>query len=208
MSLGTEKEIRRWYKIKKMKIKILTIGTAILLLLAAVFIGKFVFGGDEDAWVCQNGEWVKHGNPEVPMPLSGCGEETGAEQFISYTNQELGFSLQIPISWEGKYEVNVLSLDPKASGLDQEGMMSALFDFLPEEGETYMLFRINKVSFLGWERLQEEELFRGRKLTQADETVYYADLSIDNPFVGSDGDRYQELSADVNSILASFRIIE
>jgi hypothetical protein len=28
----------------------------------------------EDLWLCQNNEWVKHGNPSTSKPTSGCGE--------------------------------------------------------------------------------------------------------------------------------------
>ncbi len=33
----------------------------------------------EDAWVCENGEWVRHGNPSADMPESGCGEAAPAD---------------------------------------------------------------------------------------------------------------------------------
>lgn len=42
----------------------------IIVVLSAVFL---FLRGDEDAWLCQNGAWVKHGNPIAPMPTSGCG---------------------------------------------------------------------------------------------------------------------------------------
>ncbi|MFH1822885.1 MAG: GerMN domain-containing protein [Patescibacteria group bacterium] len=50
----------------------------IIIILAIVtftaIIGLRLFT-DEDTWLCDNGEWVKHGNPSAPMPESGCGEE-------------------------------------------------------------------------------------------------------------------------------------
>lgn len=42
-------------------------------LLAAVLVVRFVFGGSEDAWICDNGLWVTHGHPAAPMPAEGCG---------------------------------------------------------------------------------------------------------------------------------------
>lgn len=33
------------------------------------------FSGPEDTWICENGTWIKHGNPETPQPVTGCGEE-------------------------------------------------------------------------------------------------------------------------------------
>jgi len=26
----------------------------------------------EDTWLCQNGTWVKHGNPSAPAPVKPC----------------------------------------------------------------------------------------------------------------------------------------
>ena len=36
-----------------------------------VFIARII--SPEDAWLCQNGQWIKHGQPSVQMPQSGCG---------------------------------------------------------------------------------------------------------------------------------------
>lgn len=48
---------------------------AVITLLAAIFIIRFVIGGPEDNWICVEGVWVKHGNPKAEKPASGCGEE-------------------------------------------------------------------------------------------------------------------------------------
>ena len=29
----------------------------------------------EDTWLCQNGTWIKHGSPSMPMPTTGCGSQ-------------------------------------------------------------------------------------------------------------------------------------
>lgn len=186
-----------------MKKKILTITFAVFFLITAFFILRFILGGNEDIWICRDGQWVKHGNPNSPMPSSGCEQEN--QQTPSYLNQELGFSLEIPASWEGKYEVNVLSLDPRADS-ETGSITSASFDFIPQEGNNHMLFSINKVSSSDWEKLQKEELFRGRKLAETNEAVYYAEYSLDNPFFGINGDTYQEMAADTSPILATFSL--
>ena len=48
--------------------KILLIIIAILLVAAVLLFLR----GDEDSWICSNGQWVKHGNPFKPMPKTGC----------------------------------------------------------------------------------------------------------------------------------------
>ncbi|HOZ37027.1 MAG TPA: DUF2178 domain-containing protein [bacterium] len=47
--------------------------TALVLLLFLVFMAFAlrVFSG-EDNWLCQNGEWVKHGQPDYPAPNVEC----------------------------------------------------------------------------------------------------------------------------------------
>lgn len=51
------------------KTKIAVKALVILFLVLAI---RFILGGSEDSWICQNGVWVKHGNPSTPMPTSLC----------------------------------------------------------------------------------------------------------------------------------------
>lgn len=39
-----------------------------------------VLRGDEDAWFCQNGEWIKHGRPSAPKPSVSCDWLNGGNQ--------------------------------------------------------------------------------------------------------------------------------
>jgi hypothetical protein len=45
---------------------ILTLTAVVLLVL------RFTRGGAEDSWVCDGGQWVKHGNPAETKPTGGC----------------------------------------------------------------------------------------------------------------------------------------
>jgi len=53
------------------KIIITLLGAVVIIL--AVVAGVRFFSG-EDNWICENNQWVKHGNPTAPMPTSGCGD--------------------------------------------------------------------------------------------------------------------------------------
>ncbi|MEK7160486.1 MAG: DUF333 domain-containing protein [Patescibacteria group bacterium] len=53
-----------------------TIGIILIVVGAAAVILRFGLGGDEDTWLCDNSQWVKHGNPSAPTPTSGCGQES------------------------------------------------------------------------------------------------------------------------------------
>jgi hypothetical protein len=45
-----------------------------IIILAFVIITGLRFMSLEDSWICQNGQWIKHGNPSAPVPAAGCGE--------------------------------------------------------------------------------------------------------------------------------------
>src|SRR3990167_8204083 len=59
-----------------MKKSLYIIIAVIILALAVVAFLRFIVGGDEDTWICSNGQWVKHGNPSVAKPTTGCRSET------------------------------------------------------------------------------------------------------------------------------------
>lgn len=54
-----------------MKKNIMIVGTIVILLI----IIRFFFGGPEDSWICNEGEWVKHGNPSYDKPIVACGKK-------------------------------------------------------------------------------------------------------------------------------------
>jgi hypothetical protein len=47
-----------------------------LIVLALIAVVLFILGArflsGEDSWMCNDGQWVKHGNPSLPMPTSEC----------------------------------------------------------------------------------------------------------------------------------------
>ena len=45
----------------------------LIFFIGGLFVARFLFGGSEDVWICENGQWVKHGNPSAPKPVDGCG---------------------------------------------------------------------------------------------------------------------------------------
>ena len=47
----------------------------VIAILVVGFLGVRFFSGLQDTWICQDGEWIKHGNPSVPMPRETCDED-------------------------------------------------------------------------------------------------------------------------------------
>ncbi|MFC1622391.1 Gmad2 immunoglobulin-like domain-containing protein [Patescibacteria group bacterium] len=61
----------------------------IILIIAVVWLCiRFVFGGSEDDWICDNGKWIKHGMPSKPQPTTGCDLEkiTNFEECVKAGN--------------------------------------------------------------------------------------------------------------------------
>ncbi len=131
-----------------MKKQYLIIGAILLAILIVA-----VLRGNEDDWICVNGEWVKHGNPYASKPLSGCGEKNQKDIIVNYP-QPNG-SVGNPLAVEGQARGNwffeavfpVRVLDDKGKELGR-GTMQALSDWMtsdlvPFKGEVN--FRITGV---------------------------------------------------------------
>jgi spore germination protein GerM len=61
-------------------------------ILIILFVGVLVLSlkafSNEDDWICENGQWIKHGNPSAQMPLSGCGEEKNTPMLVYFSNTQ------------------------------------------------------------------------------------------------------------------------
>ena len=44
-----------------------------LMIFAIVLMIVVRFSTGEDVWLCQNGQWIKHGHPRASQPTTGCG---------------------------------------------------------------------------------------------------------------------------------------
>jgi putative hemolysin len=53
------------------------------------------FSTPEDNWLCVNGEWTKHGQPDSPAPTTGCGSKSGLPNPASVHCEEVGGVLEI-----------------------------------------------------------------------------------------------------------------
>ncbi|MDD5710797.1 MAG: hypothetical protein PHV43_01705 [Candidatus Colwellbacteria bacterium] len=62
---------------------------------------RFFLSGPEDTWLCENGEWIKHGNPSASMPEEECEEEgvrndEAVNTWPIYTNESFGITFVYP----------------------------------------------------------------------------------------------------------------
>ena len=57
------------YQEKKQMYALLVV---LIILVAALLLSRFLLGGDEDSWECENGVWIEHGHPSDPKPMYPC----------------------------------------------------------------------------------------------------------------------------------------
>lgn len=57
--------------------KVLFSGLLAVVALACLVLAIRFIGGDEDTWLCQDGQWVRHGNPSAPIPAEPCVAKDG-----------------------------------------------------------------------------------------------------------------------------------
>jgi hypothetical protein len=63
-------------KVLKIVIVVIVACVAIIAIVGAV---RLISG--EDNWMCENGMWVRHGNPSAPMPVTLCPPVDVPEEF-------------------------------------------------------------------------------------------------------------------------------
>lgn len=58
-------------KSEAVKLLMYTVGWLVIIAVVA-FVFLMFIRGDEDTWLCQNGQWVKHGQSSAPQPTTQC----------------------------------------------------------------------------------------------------------------------------------------
>ncbi len=88
----------------KTRVAVGIVAVLIILLVAFVFVR-----GNEDTWLCQNGQWIKHGNPTAPSPTGICGTPTPTvsqtSENISVESPKAKTEISVPFVIKGKARV-------------------------------------------------------------------------------------------------------
>lgn len=111
--------------------KIVIIGIASIILAGlGVFTVRFFSG--EDNWICKNGQWVKHGNPNIEKPTASCGSA-----FINGQNKKNGNEASIPVPENNDQVIggpcSYEKFDGKCEIVDIAGKSTIKFKFKPDE---------------------------------------------------------------------------
>ncbi len=70
-----------------------------ILLIAVVVLGIRFLSGDEDTWLCQNGQWIKYGKPSASQPSGDCGI---APQEVLLSEPQPNQTVSSPLTVEGR----------------------------------------------------------------------------------------------------------
>jgi len=95
-----------------MNTKTISILIITIVIIGAVMLGVRFLSGPEDTWICQNGEWVKHGNPSSFKPALPCEKNKKSGEAIN--TQEEGNDLGN--SSDDTAENNVRVISPISDG--------------------------------------------------------------------------------------------
>ncbi len=89
------------------KKSLIILGIVVIAVVVFVVSARLLTG--EDVWICQNGQWVKHGNPSSTIPTTGCGEPQnvfttvkGNSDIIKIMKPLAGESIYSPLRIEGE----------------------------------------------------------------------------------------------------------
>lgn len=126
--------------------KHLSLISLIIILAAGILAVRFLLGGDEDAWICENGQWVQHGHPYAPMPAEGCSsqkkeEAQNSKADLIVVDQDLdGAAIQSPLGITGKargywfFEASFpIKLYDKSGNLIATAIAQAQSDWMTED---------------------------------------------------------------------------
>lgn len=104
--------------------KVLLFIIILIFFVGAWMILRFVIGGPEDTWICEDGQWIKHGNPHDPMPIESCGQQSNIEEV---SIQEIGSNLVSDSAEEPEQETEEELIEPEILLLDVPFLAQAPF---------------------------------------------------------------------------------
>lgn len=95
-------------------------------------VARFLFGGNEDTWICTGGSWVKHGYPLAPPPAEGCEEQ----KINLQTFNEAGLSLDLEIPSDMTFRKEI------AEDAGRVRAASFYVEKGPSDNPTYQLYAV------------------------------------------------------------------
>jgi hypothetical protein len=145
--------------------KSLILLTVALVILAGIFWLKLF--SPEDSWICENNQWIMHGNPSAPKPNEPCGEKMTSDFSEPATTTSPTTNIATPSS---THIIDVVPNEIKIDGLyvclpkigDGPQTQECALGIMSDDGKYYSLDtnRLGKnIDFATGDRLHIEGIF-------------------------------------------------
>jgi len=124
-------------------------------------------------------------------------EESSLVEDGVYTNTALGYTLEIPESWEGNYSVS------------EEELLTAKFDYIDSDGDSHIFFSVNANREEMWNFLVREYgddfVPNCSDFKRLDDIVFSKSLGLENPFDEADPDNeiFSSMAEELPDVLES-----
>ncbi|MFA6430598.1 MAG: DUF192 domain-containing protein [Candidatus Paceibacterota bacterium] len=115
----------------------------VIIIIGFVILSIRFFSGNEDSWLCVNGQWIRHGNPDGAMPTTKCGDDTIATPSVNkiyvtqcgeYDKKEINFGeIKVFADVSDNNCKRELGLSGR-SGLEEDGGMIFVFEQVGKYG--------------------------------------------------------------------------
>lgn len=128
------------------------------------------------------------------MIMAGCTPVAPSD--LSYTHSELGYTVDLPEHWRGRYEVN-------ESVTDEDGIRIASFDYTAADPE-HFVFRIAAYPSDVWNVMMPS--LNTEPFARTDDHVFAVIRALDNPYEGDAQAAYGLMAQDTDTIIGSFML--
>ena len=155
--------------------------TVVLFLVLLAAIGAAIIllkGSGEDSWICEGGQWVKHGNPSAPMPTTTCPSgkepeltEKDGQKYATYS--DASFQILYP-SWPAIDENALTKIETTLVAVNNDSCNFLLMKHSVPAGETLEVHTEKTLK----EQQDKLPVSITRKLITKDRTTVEADLSV------------------------------
>lgn len=139
--------------------------------------------------VMKEGEGWKIGKITV---LSGSMGDVPGEAKMIHTSNAMGYSMELPASWQGKYKV-------------RENASLSELQFVSRTGMKASIISIYAVPSKKWKQDSHGQL---RKLAENNGKVYYGVLPLDNPFSGEEVEQYGRMVEEAKGAIQTFKLLK
>ncbi len=119
------------------------------------------------------------------------------KNYLLYSNQVQGYTLEIPKRWEGKFETR-----------ENEKLTSFIYSAVPEFKAP--IFTIWVYSKSDWETMKSQSYYQGTEITEVNDKVFVFTIPLENlyePYGRESAGEFQTMVDNVKEIIKTFKYV-